>query len=108
MIMLGAAWQQGLVSVTSAALMRAIELNGVAVDQNKQAFSSGRLAAKDGQLSGSEIECGMRRNREAEVADTPASEAAGLGFGRLSSAQSAGNHPPKFDLHCDMLVIWPE
>ena len=46
-IMLGAAWQQGLVPVTSNALMRAIELNGVAVEQNKQAFSSGRLAAAD-------------------------------------------------------------
>jgi indolepyruvate ferredoxin oxidoreductase len=45
--MLGAAWQQGLVPVTSDALMRAIELNGVAVEQNKQAFASGRLAAAD-------------------------------------------------------------
>ncbi|MBR1187771.1 indolepyruvate ferredoxin oxidoreductase family protein [Bradyrhizobium sp. AUGA SZCCT0160] len=46
-IMLGAAWQQGLVPVSSAALMRAIELNGVAIEQNKQAFASGRLAAAD-------------------------------------------------------------
>ena len=47
MIMLGAAWQRGLVPVTLNALMRAIELNGVATDQNKQAFASGRLAAAD-------------------------------------------------------------
>jgi indolepyruvate ferredoxin oxidoreductase len=47
MIMLGAAWQQGLVPVTLEALMRAIELNGVATEENKQAFSSGRLAAAD-------------------------------------------------------------
>jgi indolepyruvate ferredoxin oxidoreductase len=46
-IMLGTAWQQGLVPVSSDALMRAIELNGVAVEQNKQAFASGRLAAAD-------------------------------------------------------------
>ncbi|MGE9007604.1 indolepyruvate ferredoxin oxidoreductase family protein [Leptospira interrogans] len=46
-IMLGAAWQQGLVPVTLEALMRAIELNGVAIEQNKQAFASGRLAAAD-------------------------------------------------------------
>ncbi|MBR1225783.1 MULTISPECIES: indolepyruvate ferredoxin oxidoreductase family protein [unclassified Bradyrhizobium] len=46
-IMLGAAWQQGLVPVSSEALMRAIELNGVAIEQNKQAFASGRLAASD-------------------------------------------------------------
>jgi indolepyruvate ferredoxin oxidoreductase len=47
MIMLGAAWQRGLVPVTLKAVMRAIELNGVATEENKQAFSSGRLAAAD-------------------------------------------------------------
>lgn len=47
-MMLGAAWQLGLVPVTSQALLRAIELNGVAIEQNKQAFAGGRLAAADG------------------------------------------------------------
>jgi indolepyruvate ferredoxin oxidoreductase len=42
-IMLGAGWQQGLVPVSAEALMRAIELNGVAVEQNKRAFACGRL-----------------------------------------------------------------
>jgi indolepyruvate ferredoxin oxidoreductase len=46
-IMLGAAWQQGLVPVSTEALMRAIELNGVAVEQNKRAFMCGRLAVTD-------------------------------------------------------------
>ena len=46
-IMLGAAWQQGLVPVSAAALMRAIELNGVAVEPNKRAFACGRLAVAD-------------------------------------------------------------
>jgi indolepyruvate ferredoxin oxidoreductase len=46
-MMLGAAWQLGLVPVSLQALMRAIELNDVAVDQNKQAFAGGRLAAAD-------------------------------------------------------------
>ena len=46
-IMLGAAWQQGLVPVSEAALLRAIALNGVAVEQNKQAFACGRLAVAD-------------------------------------------------------------
>jgi indolepyruvate ferredoxin oxidoreductase len=46
-IMLGAAWQQGLVPLSREALMRAIELNGVAVEQNSQAFASGRLAIAD-------------------------------------------------------------
>ena len=44
-IMLGACWQRGLVPLSEAALMRAIELNGVAVQGNKTAFALGRLAA---------------------------------------------------------------
>jgi indolepyruvate ferredoxin oxidoreductase len=43
-IMLGAAWQNGLVPVSLEALMRAIELNDVAIDDNKRAFACGRLA----------------------------------------------------------------
>ncbi len=43
-LMLGAAWQHGLVSVSEAALRRAIELNGVAVATNLAAFAVGRLA----------------------------------------------------------------
>jgi indolepyruvate ferredoxin oxidoreductase len=46
-IMLGFAWQRGLVPVSLAALLRAIELNGVAVERNKQAFAWGRIAAID-------------------------------------------------------------
>jgi indolepyruvate ferredoxin oxidoreductase len=47
MLMLGFAWQQGLVPVSLAALDRAIELNGVAVTGNKQAFAWGRIASAD-------------------------------------------------------------
>ncbi len=43
-VMLGVAFQRGLVPVSEAALMRAIELNGVAVETNKLAFALGRLA----------------------------------------------------------------
>src|SRR5204863_1255885 len=46
-VAMGYAWQRGLVPVGLAALQRAIELNGVAVDANKAAFSLGRLAAAD-------------------------------------------------------------
>ncbi|KGE05278.1 indolepyruvate ferredoxin oxidoreductase family protein [Pseudohaliea rubra] len=45
LFLLGYAWQQGLVPVSAAALERAIELNGVAVDFNKQAFLWGRRYA---------------------------------------------------------------
>ena len=46
-IMLGACWQRGLVPVSHGALMRAIELNNVAVENNKTAFAIGRLAVTD-------------------------------------------------------------
>ncbi|CAD5255719.1 Indolepyruvate ferredoxin oxidoreductase [Bosea sp. 62] len=46
-IMLGHAWQQGLIPVGLDALQRAIDLNGVAVERNQQAFAAGRLAAAD-------------------------------------------------------------
>ena len=47
MFLLGYAFQQGFVPVGEAALMRAIELNGVAIDFNKKAFNWGRYAAVD-------------------------------------------------------------
>ncbi len=49
-VMLGAAWQRGLVPVGEAALHRAIELNGVAVATNLAAFGAGRLAVADPQV----------------------------------------------------------
>jgi indolepyruvate ferredoxin oxidoreductase len=45
MLTLGFAWQRGLVPVSGAAMLRAIELNGVAVETNQLAFSLGRLHA---------------------------------------------------------------
>jgi indolepyruvate ferredoxin oxidoreductase len=47
LFMLGYAFQRGLVPVSQAAIERAIELNGVAVDGNKRTFALGRLAAHD-------------------------------------------------------------
>jgi len=46
-MMLGFAWQRGLLPLSHAALMKAIELNGVAVERNKEAFGWGRVAAVD-------------------------------------------------------------
>ncbi len=43
-IMLGAAWQAGLVPMSLTALERAITLNGVSVQKNLQALAFGRLA----------------------------------------------------------------
>jgi indolepyruvate ferredoxin oxidoreductase len=44
-LMVGCAWQQGLIPVSLDALLRAIELNGIKIDENKQAFTWGRIAA---------------------------------------------------------------
>jgi indolepyruvate ferredoxin oxidoreductase len=47
LLLLGFAWQRGLVPVSEAALKRAIELNGTAVDMNLRAFRWGRQLAHD-------------------------------------------------------------
>jgi indolepyruvate ferredoxin oxidoreductase len=47
LFMLGHAWQKGWVPLSLEALMRAVELNGAAVEMNKAAFAWGRLAAHD-------------------------------------------------------------
>jgi indolepyruvate ferredoxin oxidoreductase len=47
MIMLGFAWQKGLVPVSARALYRAIRLNGVESEANLQAFEIGRITAFD-------------------------------------------------------------
>ena len=46
-MILGYAWQKGWVPLAHASLLRAIELNGVAVEANKTAFEWGRRAAHD-------------------------------------------------------------
>ena len=46
-IMLGFAWQKGMIPLGLASILRAIELNGVAVEANKRAFAWGRRAAHD-------------------------------------------------------------
>ena len=47
LFMVGFAFQRGLLPVGEAAILRAIELNGAAVESNKQSFEWGRLAAID-------------------------------------------------------------
>jgi len=43
--LLGYAWQKGMVPVSHAALMQAIELNGVSIEMNQRAFLWGRRTA---------------------------------------------------------------
>jgi len=46
-LLLGAAWQQGWLPLRHESLVRAIELNGAAVEANKRAFEWGRAAVHD-------------------------------------------------------------
>lgn len=44
MMILGAAWQNGLVPLSRDAILRAVDLNGAAVEKNQRAFELGRWA----------------------------------------------------------------
>lgn len=44
-LLMGAAWQRGLLPISLQAIERAIELNGVAVEKNRIAFTWGRISA---------------------------------------------------------------
>jgi indolepyruvate ferredoxin oxidoreductase len=46
-LMMGFAWQHGRIPLSFAAIQRAIELNGVQIDNNKAAFEWGRRCAHD-------------------------------------------------------------
>jgi len=50
MFMIGFAYQRGFLPVGRAALEKAIELNGVAIELNTLAFAWGRMAAHDGAM----------------------------------------------------------
>ncbi|WP_448222762.1 indolepyruvate ferredoxin oxidoreductase family protein [Gordonia iterans] len=82
MLMVGAAYQAGALPVSAAAVERAVELNGVAVEANLQAFRRGRQALAD--------PAALAAAAGGPGADTAAEgatdEAAGSGGGRRSPA----------------------
>jgi indolepyruvate ferredoxin oxidoreductase len=69
LFMLGYAWQQGLVPISFDAIMRAVELNGAAIEMNKQAFAWGRLAVVDPQAV--QEAAGLIHNTQTESERTP-------------------------------------
>src|SRR5229473_2673365 len=73
LFMLGFAYQKGLVPVSGAAIDRAIELNGVAVAFNREAFLWGRLAAH--RRAEVEAEAAPRQKIAAETLSTTLDEA---------------------------------
>jgi len=46
-ILMGMAWQKGMIPISFAAIERAIELNAVQVEDNRRAFAIGRLVAEE-------------------------------------------------------------
>jgi indolepyruvate ferredoxin oxidoreductase len=60
-IMLGFAWQRGLIPISLQALLRAIELNNVSVERNRQAFAWGRIAFADPEFLRKPDEAGQER-----------------------------------------------
>jgi indolepyruvate ferredoxin oxidoreductase len=69
LFILGYAWQRGLVPVSFDALMRAIELNGAAIEMNQTAFAWGRLAAVD--LPAVQQAAGLVHNTETREEHVP-------------------------------------
>ena len=55
-MMLGYAWQNGLVPLGNAAIEQAIRLNGVAIEANLTAFNWGRMLAHDPDFVGSKLQ----------------------------------------------------
>jgi indolepyruvate ferredoxin oxidoreductase len=85
LFVLGYAWQQGLVPISFEALMRAVELNGAAIEMNKQAFAWGRMAVHD--LDAVKQAAGIAAAPEVSTfvgASLLATSAAFVGEGKLS------------------------
>ncbi|MFD0739761.1 indolepyruvate ferredoxin oxidoreductase family protein [Lysobacter koreensis] len=69
LFILGYAWQKGLVPLAFDSIMRAVELNGAAIEMNKTAFAWGRLAVVDPQAVAEAA--GLIRNAQTTAESTP-------------------------------------
>ena len=86
-MLLGLAWQRGLVPVGEAAILRAIELNGAAVALNRRAFLWGRILAERPALE-DEI---LRAYAGVAAGDAGcADRGAGHGTGGVSESRAGG------------------
>jgi indolepyruvate ferredoxin oxidoreductase len=74
MFLLGYAWQLGLVPLSEAAILRAIEINGAGVKMNTSAFRWGRVAAHDLELV--EAAATQATGRAPAMARTPTGDCA--------------------------------
>src|SRR5690606_4279736 len=91
LFILGHAWQQGLVPLSLESIMRAVELNGAAVDANKTAFAWGRLAVIDpAAVAGA---AGLVRNAATE-AESAVHELPVLGAGEWEGHEAGSASAP--------------
>ena len=75
MLVIGAAYQAGVLPMSARSIERAIELNGVKAADNQQAFRAGRLAVADADwLASQQVE----RAGAVEIATPPTAETTGL------------------------------
>ncbi|TZF89515.1 indolepyruvate ferredoxin oxidoreductase family protein [Cognatilysobacter lacus] len=107
LFMLGYAWQRALVPISFDALMRAVELNGAAIEMNKAAFAWGRLAAIDPHAVADAA--GLTTNRRTVAESTPHAlpmlppaqweghEAGGPSIPRAMPVQDDLRHVPSHD-----------
>lgn len=66
LLLVGFAWQKGLIPLKLESIMRAIELNGTEVAMNRRAFGLGRIAAERPDL----VEAWLRGHDVAKIPDT--------------------------------------
>ena len=91
LFILGHAWQQGLVPLSLESIMRAVELNGAAVEANKTAFAWGRLAVIDpAAVAGA---AGLVRNA-ATAAESAVHELPVLGAGEWEGHEAGSASAP--------------
>ena len=117
LFILGHAWQQGLVPLSLESIMRAVELNGAAIDKNKAAFAWGRLAVVDPRAVAEAA--GLVRNVPTAAESTPhalpmlgAGQWEGHEFGspsapRATASQDELRHVPEHAAGADNVAFLP-
>ncbi|HUH89437.1 MAG TPA: indolepyruvate ferredoxin oxidoreductase family protein [Lysobacter sp.] len=92
LFLLGYAWQRGLVPISLDAIMRAVELNGAAIEMNKTAFAWGRLAVIDPHAVADAA--GLVRNQPTAAEATP-NVLPMLGAGQWEGHESGSPSAPR-------------